>query len=86
MCGDTCAGSGTRADPAVHQRWQIQRVAELVQPGLLDSADERVLGCLDQTDFNNTLERLANVGFIREGTGADILRPEILTEAGVTCP
>ncbi len=85
VCGDTCDGSGTRQDPAVHQRWQLDRVAELVQPGQLGEPEVTV-GCLNRTDYDDTLRLLREVGFIREGTGEDLLRPDPLADAGITCP
>lgn len=84
MCGDSCAGR--TATPEQHQLWQLQRVSELVQPGLLTGGTSRTIGCLNRTEFDETLERLQSVGLLRAGTGANILRPEILTAAGTTCP
>jgi NitT/TauT family transport system substrate-binding protein len=85
FCGDTCSGSmGQSAED--HQSWQVDRVAELVQPGLLEGESMRTVGCLDMDDYNATLSRLQTVGFIREGTGANILRPDVLNEAGISCP
>jgi NitT/TauT family transport system substrate-binding protein len=85
VCGDTCQGSGSRQSPDVHQRWQLDRVAELVQPGQLGEP-EVTLGCLDQSAYNETLRLLRDVGFLRQGTGDDLLRPDLLAEAGVDCP
>ncbi|HBQ19023.1 MAG TPA: hypothetical protein DEF51_50490, partial [Myxococcales bacterium] len=85
LCGDTCDGSGSRQDPRVHQTWQLERVSELVQPGLLGEA-EVTPGCLDRAAYDDTLRLLRDVGFVREGSGDDLLRPEVLEGAGVTCP
>jgi len=46
VCGNTCAGSGTRSDPRSHQMWQMQEIAKLYMagatergcPGFLDPA------------------------------------------------
>lgn len=86
-CGDTCNnGPDSSISQREHQRWQLQRVSELVQPGLLSGGTNRTLGCLNGTEFDETLTRLRSVGLIREGTGTGILAPEILTAAGTTCP
>jgi len=85
LCGDTCDGSGSRQDPRVHQSWQLERVSELVQPGLLGEP-EVTPGCLDRADYDETLRLLRDVGFVREGSGDDLLRPDVLDGAGVSCP
>ena len=85
LCGDTCQGSGSRQSADVHQRWQLDRVAELVQPGQLGEPEVTV-GCLDRADYDETLRLLREMGFVREGTGDDLLRTELLTEAGIACP
>lgn len=85
FCDTTCAGSGTIGNQE-HQEWQLDRVAELVQPGLLAGGTNRTLGCLDSTEYDETLNRLRSVGLITEGTGTNVLRPQILTDAGTTCP
>ena len=85
LCGDTCQGSGSRQSAEVHQRWQLERVSELVQPGQLGEPEVTV-GCLDRGDYDETLRLLREMGFVREGTGDDLLRPELLTEAGIACP
>ncbi len=33
MCGNTCKGSGTRADANGHQTWQMNEVAKLYNAG-----------------------------------------------------
>lgn len=85
LCGDTCQGSGSRQSPDVHQRWQLERVSELVQPSQLGDAAVTV-GCLNRADYDETLRLLREVGFVREGSGDDLLRPEVIEGAGIDCP
>ncbi len=58
-CGDTCAGSGSRQSPLIHQTWQMAEVAKLVKP----TADTAV-GALDQTAFERSVKLLVDVGLI----------------------
>ncbi|HRP46212.1 MAG TPA: ABC transporter substrate-binding protein [Trueperaceae bacterium] len=58
-CGDTCAGSGSRQSPLIHQTWQMAEVAKLVKP----TADTAV-GALDQAAFERSVKLLVDVGLI----------------------
>ncbi len=59
-CGDTCAGSGSRQSPTVHQTWQMSEVAKLVTP----TADTAI-GALDQAAFDRSVDLLVQVGLLK---------------------
>lgn len=58
-CGDTCNGSGSTQSPLIHQSWQMARVAELVKPNA-----DTMLGHIDKTAFDRSVELLMQVGLI----------------------
>lgn len=60
-CGDTCAGSGSRQSPLIHQTWQMAEVAKLVKP----TADTHV-GALDRAAFERSVNLLVEVGLIKQ--------------------
>ncbi len=60
-CGDTCAGSGSRQSPLIHQTWQMAEVAKLVKP----TADTHV-GALDRAAFERSVNLLVDVGLIKQ--------------------
>jgi len=72
-CGDTCAGSGSRQSPLIHQTWQMAEVAKLVKP----TADTAV-GALDQAAFERSVKLLVDVGLInRAYTWEEAVDPSI---------
>ena len=61
FCGDTCAGSGSTQSPLIHQSWQMARVAELVKP-----TPDTVVGAIDRSDWERSVELLEQVGLISQ--------------------
>ncbi len=59
-CGDTCAGSGSRQSPLIHQTWMMAESAKLVKP----TADTAV-GSIDRADFERSVQLLVDVGLIK---------------------
>lgn len=59
-CGDTCAGSGSRQSPLIHQTWQMAEVAKLVKP-----TPDTAVGSLDQAAFERSVKLLVDVGLIK---------------------
>jgi len=60
FCGDTCAGSGSRQSPLIHQTWQMAETAKLVKP-----TPDTAIGHLDRADFERSVQLLADVGLIK---------------------
>ncbi len=58
-CGDTCAGSGSRQSPLIHQTWQMAEVAKLVKP-----TPDTAVGALDRAAFERSVNLLVDVGLI----------------------
>lgn len=58
-CGDTCAGSGSRQSPLIHQTWQMAEVAKLVKP-----TPDTAVGSLDRAAFERSVNLLVEVGLI----------------------
>jgi NitT/TauT family transport system substrate-binding protein len=58
-CGDTCAGSGSRQSPLIHQTWQMAEVAKLVKP-----TPDTAVGALDRAAFERSVALLVEVGLI----------------------
>ncbi|MFA5594791.1 MAG: ABC transporter substrate-binding protein [Trueperaceae bacterium] len=58
-CGDTCAGSGSRQSPLIHQTWQMAEVAKLVKP-----SPDTAVGALDREAFERSVNLLVEVGLI----------------------
>ncbi len=58
-CGDTCAGSGSRQSPLIHQTWQMAEVAKLVKP-----TPDTAVGALDRAAFERSVNLLVEVGLI----------------------
>src|SRR5690606_19477719 len=72
-CGDTCAGSGSRQSPLIHQTWQMAEVAKLVMP----TADTQV-GALDRDAFERSVNMLVEVGLIQNAyTWEEAVDPSI---------
>jgi len=59
-CGDTCAGSGTRQSPVIHQTWQMAQVAKLVKP-----TPNTKIGRLDKAAFDRSVKLLVKVGLLK---------------------
>ncbi len=59
FCGDTCAGSGSRQSPLIHQTWQMDRVAELVKP-----SPDTAVGAIDEAAFDKSVSLLLDVGLL----------------------
>ncbi len=60
-CGDTCAGSGTRQSPVIHQTWQMAEVAKLVKP-----TPDTKIGHLDKAAFDRSVNLLVKVGLLKQ--------------------
>lgn len=77
-CGDTCAGSGSRQSPLIHQTWQMAEVAKLVKP----TADTQI-GALDQAAFDRSVALLVQVGLLNESVAFDDVVDTSVFEAAV---
>jgi NitT/TauT family transport system substrate-binding protein len=66
FCGDTCSGSGSTQSPAIHQSWQMARVAELVKP-----SEDSVIGSIDQEAFERSVALLVEVGLLESAVSFD---------------
>jgi len=100
FCGATCNGSGSTQSPAIHQTWQMARIAEQVQPALLTDPDilelygfsatpaAATIGCLNTADYDSTVALLEDIGLIEAGGSdrADVVTSAVLNAAGVACP
>lgn len=76
-CGDTCAGSGSRQSPLIHQTWQMAEVAKLVKP----AADTQI-GALDQAAFDRSVALLVQVGLLNESVAFDdVVDPSVFEAA-----
>ncbi len=72
-CGDTCAGSGSRQSPLIHQTWQLAEAAKLVKP----TPDTKV-GALDRDAFERSVALLVEVGLINKAyTWEEAVDPSI---------
>lgn len=72
-CGDTCAGSGSRQSPLIHQTWQMAEVAKLVRP-----APDTQVGALNQEAFERSVALLVDVGLIENAyTWEEAVDPSI---------
>jgi NitT/TauT family transport system substrate-binding protein len=99
FCGATCNGSGSTQSPEIHQVWQMARIAEMVQPGLLtdpgilglygfsETPAETTYGCLNADDYDNTVSILESIGLIGAGSSdrADVASSAVLDAMGVDC-
>lgn len=76
-CGDTCAGSGATQNPIIHQTWQMDRVAELVQP-----EEDTAVGAIDPEAFERSVGLLVDVGLIGERVTFDeVVDPSVYEAA-----
>ena len=72
-CGDTCAGSGSRQSPLIHQTWQMAEVAKLVRP-----APDTQVGALNQEAFERSVALLVDVGLIENAyTWEQVVDPSV---------
>ncbi|MBW7916286.1 MAG: ABC transporter substrate-binding protein [Trueperaceae bacterium] len=73
FCGDTCAGSGSRQSPLIHQTWQMAEVAKLVKP-----TPDTAVGSLDRDAFERSVALLVDVGLINNAyTWDEVVDPSI---------
>ncbi|HRN18077.1 MAG: ABC transporter substrate-binding protein, partial [Trueperaceae bacterium] len=59
-CGDTCAGSGSRQSPLIHQTWMMAETGKLVKP-----TPDTAVGSIDRADFERSVQLLVDVGLIK---------------------
>ncbi len=72
-CGDTCAGSGSRQSPLIHQTWQMAEAAKLVMP-----TPDTEVGALNRDAFERSVDLLVEVGLIENAyTWDDVVDPSI---------
>ncbi|UQN09942.1 ABC transporter substrate-binding protein [Deinococcus sp. QL22] len=62
LCGNTCKGSGTRADPKGHQTWQMAEIAKLYNSGPTLSGRA---GYLDPAVYKSNVALLRSLGILR---------------------
>ncbi|WP_019586030.1 ABC transporter substrate-binding protein [Deinococcus apachensis] len=62
LCGNTCKGSGTRADAKSHQTWQMAEVAKLYNTGPTTRGQA---GYLDPTVYRNNVALLKSLGILK---------------------
>ena len=62
LCGNTCKGSGTRADAKEHQTWQMREVAKLYQAGPTLKGQA---GYLDPATYKANVTLLKSLGILK---------------------
>lgn len=62
-CGNTCKGSGTRADAKGHQTWQMTEVAKLYNAG---PTTKGMAGYLDPATYRANVKLLRDLGILRQ--------------------
>ncbi len=67
QCGNTCKGSGSRADAKGHQTWQMQQVALLYKAG---STLKGMPGYLDPAAYKGSVKILMDQGILKEAPDA----------------
>ena len=65
FCGNTCKGSGTRANALAHQTWQMAEVAKLYQAGRP--------GWLDPADYQAAVQLLRAQGILKQEPAAAVI-------------
>ncbi len=65
-CGETCAGSGSRQSPLIHQTWQMAETAKLVKP-----TPDTVVGAIDRAAFERSVALLVEVGLLNSSVAFD---------------
>ena len=61
VCGNTCKGSGTRADAKAHQAWQMAEIAKLYNAG---PTTKGWAGLLDPAAYNASIKILRDQGIL----------------------
>jgi NitT/TauT family transport system substrate-binding protein len=61
VCGNTCKGSGTRADAKAHQTWQMAEIAKLYNAG---PTTKGWTGFLDPAAYNASIKILRDQGIL----------------------
>jgi NitT/TauT family transport system substrate-binding protein len=67
LCGNTCKGSGTRADAKAHQTWQMNEVAKLYNAGATLQGKP---GYLDPALYKSNVALLRGVGLLKADPAA----------------
>ncbi|PYE55981.1 ABC transporter substrate-binding protein [Deinococcus yavapaiensis] len=70
QCGNTCRGSGTRADPLQHQTWQMAEVAKLYNAGPTLKGNA---GLLDPATFKANVTLLKSLGILKADPPANVV-------------
>lgn len=65
-CGETCAGSGSRQSPLIHQTWQMAEAAKLVKP-----TPDTEVGAIDRAAFERSVALLVDVGLLSQSVAFD---------------
>ncbi|WP_027481525.1 ABC transporter substrate-binding protein [Deinococcus pimensis] len=63
LCGNTCKGSGTRADAKGHQTWQMTEVAKLYNAG---PTLKGMAGYLDPATYRANVKLLRDLGILKQ--------------------
>ncbi len=67
VCGNTCKGSGTRADAKGHQTWQMNEIAKLYQAGPTLRGNA---GLLDKNTYAANVKLLRDLGILKAAPAA----------------
>ncbi|MBB6096789.1 NitT/TauT family transport system substrate-binding protein [Deinobacterium chartae] len=67
LCGNTCKGSGTRADARAHQTWQMREVAKLYQAG---ATLKGRAGYLEPAAYQGSVKLLRDLGILKQAPAA----------------
>ena len=67
LCGNTCKGSGSRADAKAHQTWQMNEVAKLYNAG---ATLQGKAGYLDPALYKSNVALLRGVGLLKADPAA----------------
>ena len=62
LCGNTCKGSGTRADAKGHQTWQMNEIAKLYNAGPTLKGNA---GLLDKATYAANVKLLSDLGILK---------------------
>jgi len=62
LCGNTCKGSGTRADAKGHQTWQMNEIAKLYSAGPTLKGNA---GLLDKATYAANVKLLSDLGILK---------------------
>lgn len=73
-CGDTCAGSGSRQSPLIHQTWMLAEAAKLIKP-----TPDTKIGTIDKAAFEHSINLLVQVGLLKQPVTYDeVVDPRVL--------